>query len=184
MQTAEIQRNGHVCRCRHGKWSRRRGSTTRGVTIQNCGLCDVFSVAFTTIRSKGSDTLLLVYRYQETALQDSKSSETTQHMDDINHKMGSSHVSVSPRSKGPNAYPALVRPHRKARTLLYAVAVAVTAGIPMASGRNDPSHVLSESICSGVLSSAIPTNNTSNFDWQSVSRLPKPRIHACLPSYC
>ena len=111
------------------------------------------------------------------AVQDGKHSATKHIMDNIGPRVFS-------RSKGSNSYPALVRPNHSARTLLFAVVVAVTAGIPMAAGLHDPGHVLSTSICPGVLASPSPTNNTSNFDWQSVSRPLNPRTDACSPPHC
>ena len=96
------------------------------------------------------------------AVQDGKHSTTKRSMDNIDPRVFS-------RSKGSNTYPALVRPNHRARTLLFAVVVAVTAGIPMAAGLYDPGHVLSTSICPGALAGPAPASNSSNFDWQSVS---------------
>ena len=68
--------------------------------------------------------------------------------------------------------PALERRSRTISTLLVAVGIAVSAGLPVAAGFHDPNHVLTAPACTKTLASAAPANNTDDFDWQSVSRPP------------
>ena len=66
--------------------------------------------------------------------------------------------------------PALERRSRTISTLLVAVGIAVSAGLPVNAGFHELSnHVLTTPTCTRTLASAASANDTSDFDWQSVS---------------
>ena len=101
-------------------------------------------------------------------------------MEDVARTVEQAYASVLPQPKGSREYPSLERPNHRIRPLLFAVAAAVTAGLPVVAGFRDPSHVLTTAICTRILAGTTPANgttpakNTSDIDWQSVSRSSTP----------
>ncbi|PIL33846.1 hypothetical protein GSI_03552 [Ganoderma sinense ZZ0214-1] len=90
-------------------------------------------------------------------------------------EQASASASASPRCPKSNKHRIVGRPNRRAQTLLVAVAVAVTAGFPVAAGLRDVNNALYNTVCQGNLATAdanststAPSNSTSDFDWLSL----------------
>ncbi|KAI1785888.1 alpha/beta-hydrolase [Ganoderma leucocontextum] len=90
-------------------------------------------------------------------LQDGKQLTAKYNMDNLDRK---AEHAASPRSQG--------SPSGVARTLLFAVAVAVTAGFPATAGFRNVNHGLFTSDYLGALAGPSPMDNTTDFDWESL----------------